>query len=63
MLFVVTSKMLSIVIQNLDPSAFLDADADADADLDVDTDEDPNLNADADFELIFFENHLNVFEL
>lgn len=55
--------MLSIVIQNLDPSAFLDADADADADLDVDTDEDPNLNADADFELIFFENHLNVFEL
>uniref|UniRef100_M1DXI9 Uncharacterized protein n=1 Tax=Solanum tuberosum TaxID=4113 RepID=M1DXI9_SOLTU len=62
---VVTSRIFSIAIHNLDPSVFVDAnanadenadanvnaDADTDADLDLDADSDAN----ADFEFIFLK--------
>uniref|UniRef100_M1BBI3 Uncharacterized protein n=1 Tax=Solanum tuberosum TaxID=4113 RepID=M1BBI3_SOLTU len=51
MLPVVISMMFSSVMQNLDPTVFVDADANPDADTDADLD----LDADADFELIFLK--------
>lgn len=50
---VVTSRMFSTIMKNLDPSIFGDADSDANAN--ADTDADLDLDANADFELIFLK--------